>query len=167
MGRRRRARKSAPKPPPGGLCRASGSARRSTTPLLPGSGPSLGPIHAELALIANTACPPLRTRHRGGGASKSQPRPTIAGRPIYLGGQASSSHLPGRGGRSRRGAGRWWGRAGLHCGGRPRRDGFVRIPLAPGDGGQDHVADDPPGTPSSLPPTRAGGARLVPGRALS
>jgi len=54
--------------------------------------------------------------------------------------QSSSSHPPGRGGRSRRGAGYWQGRAGLHGGGRPRRDDPVRIPLTPGDDGQDHVA---------------------------
>ncbi|MHB1582719.1 MAG: HNH endonuclease [Acidimicrobiales bacterium] len=81
--------------------------------------------------------------------------------------QAGHSYLPGRGGRSHRGAGRWWGSAGLHRGERACRDGLLRIRLVSGDGGQDDVADDPPGSPSSLPRTRAGGARLVPGRALS
>ena len=86
MGRRQRARKPAPKPL-WALCRASHPARRRTTALLPGSDPSRGPAQVELAQITNTACPRVRTRPSGGGASKSQPRRTVAGRPIYLGGR--------------------------------------------------------------------------------
>jgi hypothetical protein len=67
------------------LCRASHPERRRTTPLLPSSDPARGPAQVAMVQFANTACPPLRTRPRGGGASKSQPRATVAGRPIYLG----------------------------------------------------------------------------------
>ena len=50
--------------------------------------------------------------------------------------QAGQSYLPGRGGRSHRGIGRWWGSAGLHRGERACSDGLLRIRLVSGDGGQ-------------------------------
>jgi len=65
--------------------------------------------------------------------------------------QAGRSHLPGRGGRSCRGIGHGWGSAGLHRGEGLHRDDLVRIPLAPRDGGQDHVADDPAGPALAVP----------------
>ena len=71
MGRRQRARKPAPKPL-WALCRASHPARRRTTALLPGSDPSRGPAQVELALIANTACPRVRTRLGGGGGNRTR-----------------------------------------------------------------------------------------------
>jgi hypothetical protein len=93
----------------------------------------------------------VRFLSRGGSASKSQPSPTIAGRPIYLRRtEANGSQLPGRGGCGRRGAGRWWGRGGLHGRERLRRGGRLRVRLAAGDGREDHVADDPPGPASAV-----------------
>lgn len=81
--------------------------------------------------------------------------------------QASSSYLPGRGGRGCRGAGRWWGRGGLHGRERLCRDGRLRIRLVAGDGREDHVADDPPGPASAvlaIGPSRHGS---VPGIRMS